>query len=90
MPGNEFKFTFELPEKNSDFELFLYSKGYYLEWMRDNWLADKNLLKMNQLLKNPKKYYQKEAKKYKVYENTMEDVFWNSRIDTKTYNNYEK
>lgn len=88
-PGNEYTFTFELPENDTDYELFLYSKGYYLEWMRNNWLKDKNLFKLNLLLKNPEKYYRKEARKYKEYENTMEEVFWSSRINTKTYNAYE-
>ena len=88
MPGSEYKFKFTLPEKNTRYELFLYSKGYYLEWMREHWIKDKNLLKLKQMVNNPKKYLRKEANYYKQYELQMEQEFWNSKIDTKhfTYN----
>lgn len=89
MPGNQFEFTFEMPEENQEYELFLYSKGYYLEWMRSQWLAEKNLLKLRQMLENPKRYLKAEAKAYKEYEQTMEHEFWNSKVETKTYSYYE-
>ncbi len=89
MPGCEFKFNFSLPEANTDYELFLYSKGYYLEWMRDYWLKEKDLLKLKQMVDNPHKYLRNEAKRFKQYETTMEEVFWNSKIDTKTFSYYE-
>jgi len=90
MPGSEFKFNFILPEQNNDYELFLYSKGYYLEWMRAHWLKDKNLLKLRQMVENPKKYLKSVTKEYKLYETLMEQVFWDSKIDTKTFSYYEK
>jgi hypothetical protein len=89
MPGSEYKFNFILPETNRNYELFLYSKGYYLEWMRDHWIKDKNLLKLKQMLDNPKKYLREEAKNYKRYEATMEQEFWNSKIDTQTFSYHE-
>lgn len=89
MPGSEYKFNFVLPSSNTDYELFLYSKGYYLEWMREHWIKDKDLLKLKQMVDNPKKYLRVEAKNYKQYEKTMEQEFWNSRIDTKTFSYYE-
>ena len=90
MPGSEYKFNFTLPNSNTDYELFLYSKGYYLEWMREHWIKDKDLLKLNQMVNNPKKYLKEEAKNYKRYETTMEQEFWNSKVDTKTFSYYEK
>ncbi len=90
MPGSEYKFNFTLPNQNADYELFLYSKGYYLEWMREHWIKDKDLLKLKQMVDNPKKYLKVEAKNYKRYEATMEQEFWNSKIDTKTFSYYEK
>ncbi len=90
MPGSEYKFNFTLPDQNTDYELFLYSKGYYLEWMREHWLKDKDLPKLTQMVDNPKKYLKEEAKNYKRYEKTMEQEFWNSKIDTKTFSYYEK
>lgn len=89
MPGSEYKFNFKLPSDNTDYELFLYSKGYYLEWMREHWIKDKDLLKLKQMVDNPKKYLKAEAKNYKRYETTMEQEFWNSKVDTKTFSYYE-
>jgi len=88
MPGSEYKINFELPESHQDYELFLYSKGYYLEWMRENWIKDKNLLKLREMIENPKRYLFLEAESYKEYENTMEQQFWDSKIDTKNFSYY--
>lgn len=85
MPGSEYKFNFTLPEQNVDYELFLQSKGYYLEWMREHWIKDKDLLKLRQMVENPKKYLEVEANDFKRYEATMEDIFWSSKIDTKSF-----
>ncbi|TNE80735.1 MAG: hypothetical protein EP332_06880 [Bacteroidetes bacterium] len=89
MPGDEYNFQFRFPHANTRYELFLYSKGYYIEWMRESWLQDKNLLKLRQLLENPKKYLRVEAANYKRYETTMEQQFWNSKVDTKSFSYYE-
>jgi len=89
MPGCEYRFDFALPEVSDDFELFLYSKGYYLEWMREHWIQDKNLLKLRQMVYKPDKYLKDVAGEYKQYETIMEQEFWNSRIDTKTFSYYE-
>jgi hypothetical protein len=89
MPGSAYKFNFTLPNADADYELFLYSKGYYLEWMREHWIKDKDLLKLKQMVDNPTKYLREEAKNYKRYETTMEQEFWNSKIDTKTFSYYE-
>lgn len=83
MPGEDYLLTFKLPNENADYELFLYSKGYYLEWMRPQWMADKNILKLKLLVDNPELYLKQEAKNYKRYEKYMEQEFWNSKIDTK-------
>ena len=90
MPGSEYSLGFLLPQANTEYELFLYSKGYYLEWMRQKWIKDKDLLKLRQMVYNPKKYLKEEAENFKKYETTMEEVFWNSKIDTKTFSYYEK
>ena len=89
MPGNEYKFNFSLPDQNNDYELFLYSKGYYLEWMREHWVKDQDLLKLRQMVVNPKKYLKSEAGNYKQYEKVIEQLFWSSKIDTKTNTYHE-
>lgn len=84
MPGDEYKFNFNLPEQNNDYELFLYSKGYYLEWMRQHWIKDQNLLKLREMVVKPQKFLKREAGNYKQYEKVIEQLFWSSKIDTKT------
>ena len=37
----------------------------------------------------PAAYLKKETSNYKTYEKTMEDVFWNSKINTQTFTHYE-
>ena len=89
MPGSAYKFNFDLPKHTDDYELFLHTKGYYLEWMREHWIKDKNLLKLRQMVEQPKKYLRVEAEAYKRYETNMEQEFWNSKIDTKIFSYYE-
>lgn len=89
MPGSEYRFNFSLPPGNTDYELFLSSKGYYLEWMRQNWIKDKDLMRLRQMVVNPKEFLKKEAKEYKQYETVMEQEFWNTKIDTKLFSYHE-
>ena len=90
MPGNEFTLLYDLPSNPGNYDLFLYSKGYYLEWMRQHWIQDKDIAKLGQMIRSPQRYLKREASNYKKYEKTMEETFWNSRIDTKTFSGYEK
>lgn len=85
MPGDVFDLQFQLPKAHQDYELFLYAKGYYLEWMRESWLKEKNMKKLQQMLINPKGYLKDEARAYKIYEATMEQAFWNSKIKSKNF-----
>ena len=41
MPGDSYELAYDLPA-GDNFELFLDSRGYYLEWMREQWLRDEN------------------------------------------------
>jgi hypothetical protein len=80
-PGNEFKFKFDLPETSNsqDYELFLSSKGYYLEWIRQDWIKGKNIVKLNKMLMNDTQTWTDLAKEFKTMEHEMETVFWNSK-----------
>lgn len=89
MPGSAYRFDFIMPQKNQDYALFLYSKGYYLEWMRTHWIKDKNLDKLKQMVLKPATFLKEETKTYKKYETMMEQEFWNSKIDTKIVSYYE-
>jgi hypothetical protein len=83
MPGDYFELEYKLPDPKKNYALHLYSKGYYMEWMRDEWLKEKNLWKLNQMMNHPKRYLKREAGAYKEYEKVMEDVFWSSQIKSK-------
>jgi hypothetical protein len=89
MPGSAYKFRFMLPPGSPEYELFVRSEGYYLEWMRAHWIKDKNLLKLKQMIDQPNRYLRQEAAYFKEYEQYMEQEFWNSRIDTKNFSYYE-
>lgn len=89
MPGSEYKFNFVLPDPDNQYELFVYSKGYYLEWMREHWIKDKDLKKLRQMVFNPATFLAEEASDFKLYESEMEHQFWNSKIDTKTFSYFE-
>ena len=85
MPGSEYLLKYNLcPNKNYD--LFLASKGYYIEWMRESWMRDKDLTKLGMMLFTPKYYLKSEAENFKQFELIMEEQFWNSRLDTKRVN----
>ncbi len=89
MPGSAYRFDFVLPEQDREYDLFLYSKGYYLEWMRAHWLKDKDLLSLWQMVEHPASYLRTEAAAYKQYEITMEHKFWDSKIDTEAFSYHE-
>ena len=80
-PGDEFRFSFKLPEieKEREWELFLSSKGYYLEWIRQEWLEGKDLLKLQKMILNDPQTWRELAKEFKSMEAEMEHVFWNSK-----------
>jgi len=88
MPGDEFRLVYQMPDA-SDYALFLSSKGYYIQWMRDNWMNMKDMRKLRLMITQPATYLRNEAAAYKSYEAAMEDAFWTSRIDTKTVHYYE-
>ncbi len=70
--------NYKLPG-NGNYEYFLDSKGYYLEWMRDEWLAEQDLNKARFMFAFPGLFMRKAAKPFKKTESEMEDLFWKSR-----------
>lgn len=70
----------------SDHEYFIDSQGYYIEWMREEWLQYQNMKLARKMLLNPSKYLKQIAPAYKKVEPEMESIFWNSRYP----NNHEK
>jgi len=77
-PGDTYLINYKLPD-NSDYEFFLDTKGYYLEWMREEWIAEQNIRKAKLMFAFPGLYMRKAAKPFKKSEAEMEDRFWGSR-----------
>lgn len=65
-----------------DHEYFIESQGYYIEWIREEWLKSEDLKAVNRILLNPSGYLKKMAPYYKAQEPEMEKIFWNSRYTT--------
>ncbi|ROL57151.1 hypothetical protein D9V86_12415 [Bacteroidetes/Chlorobi group bacterium ChocPot_Mid] len=79
LPGDEYEISYRLPDESASYEFFLESKGYYIEWIRDEWLKDENPLLLSKLVLNPSQYFKDIAPEFKQVESTMEDAFWRSR-----------
>jgi hypothetical protein len=79
LPGDEYDLIFRLPADPGRHELFLESRGYYLEWMRQEWLAEEDLPSAARMLFDPSGALRAHAAGYKQREPELERLFWNSR-----------
>jgi hypothetical protein len=78
-PGDEYTLIYDLPNDAAVYELFLESQGYYMEWMRDEWVAEENLVKAAQLFLDPAGTLRRLAPEYKEVEEELEAAFWRSK-----------
>jgi hypothetical protein len=78
MPGDEYELRYQLPP-GEDYELFLDSRGYYLEWMRQQWLREENPLAALRMLLSPRQALRTLAPAFKEIEPQAEELFWRSR-----------
>ncbi len=77
LPGDEYDLEFRLPD--GQYELFLESRGYYLEWLREEWLAEESPAKAALLFVAPRVALRMLAPAFKAHEAEMEAAFWRSR-----------
>jgi len=77
LPGDVYDFGFTLPP--GEWELFLSSRGYYLEWMREEWLAEESPARAALLFMWPALALRALAPLFKAHEQEMEAAFWRSR-----------
>ena len=79
LPGDALDLDYRLPEHPESFELFVETRGYYLEWMRREWMAETNPRAAARLLFDPGGMLRELAHPYKRQEATADSLFWNSR-----------
>ena len=79
IPGDEYFIHYKLPENYNEYELFLDTKGYYVEWMRDKWIKEEDPHMVYEMFFNPNKYLKDLAPKFKIIEASMEKSFWSSK-----------
>lgn len=79
LPGDRFDLVYDLPPGDAGWDVFLSSRGYYLEWMRDEWMAEEDPIKAAILFRQPELALSYLAPKFKELEPEMETQFWGSR-----------
>jgi len=79
-PGYIYQLYYEIPEGADDYELFLYSSGYYLEWMREEWKLSNDLISLKRFAIGDPLMWRKLAIEFKTIEPQVENLFWNSRL----------
>jgi hypothetical protein len=78
-PGDELVLGYELPASQRRYQLFLESRGYYLEWIRDEWLAEEDRGHAMEMMFCTEAALVRLAPEFKKVEADMEDAFWGSR-----------
>jgi hypothetical protein len=79
LPGDEYTLVYELPADFARRELFLEARGYYLEWMREEWLAEESPARAARLFLDPAGAMRELAPVFKRLEPEMESTFWRSK-----------
>ncbi len=79
LPGDAYELIYDLPGDPAGCELFVESRGYYLEWMREQWLAEENPAMAAIMFTEPRLALRLMAPDFKRLEPRMETLFWESR-----------
>jgi hypothetical protein len=82
LPGDVYTLLFEIPDDGREYQLFIESRGYYLEWIREQWLREESAAHLAQMFFDPRAALTRLAPEYKRIEPTMEQAFWSSRYET--------
>lgn len=78
-PGDRYTLVYALPASEAPHEIFLESRGYYLEWMRDDWIAEENAASAAALFLDPSGSLRRLAPAFKREEPALEQAFWRSQ-----------
>ena len=78
-PGSVYTLEYSFPEPGP-YQLFLRSEGFYVEWMREEWLEEEDQELVKLMINDPKAYLKILTPKYKEVEYKMEELFWSSKF----------
>jgi hypothetical protein len=78
-PGDTHHLVYDLPVGRGPLELFLESRGYYLEWLRREWIAAEDPRRLMQILWDPRQALIDLAPAFHAQEDAGEAAFWGSR-----------
>lgn len=79
LPGERYTLIYRLDAPASSYELFLESQGYYLEWLRSEWLEEENPALAAEMLFDPRASLKRLAPQFKRIERQLETAFWQSK-----------
>ena len=79
LPGDTYKLKYQIPVASGEYDLFIESRGYYLEWIRKEWIEEENPFLLTEMFLNPQAALKRLAPEFKRMEEEMEDHFWRSR-----------
>ncbi|MBI1807348.1 MAG: hypothetical protein HYR76_09895 [Ignavibacteria bacterium] len=79
LPGDRYTLKYQLPDTGTDCEFFLESRGYYLEWIRKEWVEEENPFLLAEMFLAPERALRRLAPQFKRVEAQLEDSFWRSR-----------
>jgi hypothetical protein len=79
LPGDRLELVYDLPAEGQDLEIFLESRGYYLEWLRREWQAEQDLTRAALMVARPDLALRQLAPAYATSVAGLEHDFWSSR-----------
>jgi hypothetical protein len=79
LPGDRLELVYQLPAEGQDLEVFLESRGYYLEWLRREWKAEQDLTRAALMVARPDLALRQLAPAYGSSVAGLEHEFWSSR-----------
>ncbi len=79
LPGDKYSVIYRLPEDFQSCELFLDTKGYYLEWMRKEWEKEEDPEMALMMFEKPSTFFRLLAPEFKKIEPRIEQDFWSSK-----------
>jgi hypothetical protein len=79
-PGDAYDLVFHVPPDRHDARFFLDATGYYYEWMRGEWLDERDPLRVALFRYWPRALLRRLAPEFKAREAHMEEMFWASRF----------